>query len=407
MLALAMLCAMPGSALAQSTEASESIETGDNAADFADWLRDLRREARGRGISEGTLDVALTGVAPIARVLELDRKQPEFTRTLWDYMAAAVSDTRIAKGREMLRAHEALLAAIEREYQVQPRFLVAFWGLETNFGQYTGGFPVIDATATLAHDARRSDFFRAQLLHALGILEAGHIPPEQMQGSWAGAMGQLQFMPSTFVRHAVDRDGDGRKDIWGSLPDVFASAANYLAAIGWNGARTWGREVRLPPEFDLELTGLGTKRTLAEWQEAGVRRADGRDLPQVPGMKGSVIVPAGYAGPAFLVYENFRAIMDWNRSILYALAVGHLADRLQGGGPLKSRQPAGHEAMRRADINALQELLNRLGYDAGVPDGYVGPRTRKALKAYQKAAGLPADGYPTAGILQRLQTGTD
>jgi membrane-bound lytic murein transglycosylase B len=370
--------------------------------DFAAWLAALRAEALGQGISSATLDGALEGIEPLADVIERDRRQPEFTQTFWNYLDRGVTPTRIERGRMLLAQHGELLAEVEQRYGVQPRFLVAFWGLESNFGDYTGNFPVIGAVATLAYDERRSEFFRAQLLDALKILEEGHITPAAMTGSWAGAMGQLQFIPSTFVHYAVDEDGDGRRDIWQSLPDIFASAANYLASIGWDGSKTWGREVRLPPDFPWNLAGLDEKKSLADWQALGVRRVDGRDLPRVD-IVGSVVLPAGYRGPAFLVYRNFRAILGWNRSLLYAIAVGHLADRIAGNPAFASARPPEERALSRRDVEELQELLLSLGFDPGTPDGVAGSQTRAALRAFQRTAGLPPDGYPSYEALQLLR----
>lgn len=370
--------------------------------DFAAWLDDFKRDAAAAGISRATIEEAFAGVAPIERVLELDQKQPEFTQTFWNYLDKRVSARRMERGSALLGEHAALLEKVRRRYNVQPRFLVAFWGLESNFGEFTGGLSVIAALATLAYDERRSSFFRAQLLDALRILDQGHIDVANMQGSWAGAMGQLQFIPSTFVGYAVDFDGDGRRDIWNSLPDVFGSAANYLSGIGWRGDETWGREVRLPRNFDWELANLSIRKPIGDWQRLGVRRADGRDLPKAD-IAGSIILPAGHKGPAFLVYGNFGAILDWNRSILYALAVGHLADRLAGKGSLLSPRPAREQALSRAQVEEIQSLLTGLGYDAGTADGMVGSRTRAALREYQRQARLAADGHPTPELLESLR----
>lgn len=367
---------------------------------FEAWLSDLTDEAKTRGISEDTLNAALTGLEPVTRVIELDRQQPEFTQTFWRYLNTRVSETRITQGRELIKTHNALLREIEDKYGVQGRFLVSFWGLETNFGQYLGGFKVIDALATLAHDQRRSAFFRAQLFDALQIIEDGHIQADSMMGSWAGAMGQPQFMPSTFARHAIDENGDGRKDIWGTLPDVFGSAANYLSALGWDNEFTWGREVKLPDDFDLDLVDLRNKKSLADWQALGVRRIDGRDLPNVE-IEGAVILPTGYRGPAFMVYGNFDAIMSWNRSLLYAISVGHLADRIAGLGAFQSPRRA-EEPLSRSDVEVMQETLNTLGFDAGEPDGQAGPRTRAAIRAFQKDQDLPADGYADKRVFEAI-----
>ena len=297
---------------------------------FDEWLAALRVEARSRGISAATLDAALAGVAPIPRVVELDRRQPEFTLTFEQYMSRVVSARRVAKGRERLARHGKLLSEISAKYGVPARYLVALWGIETDFGRLRGGFSVVASLATLAYDGRRSAYFRRELFNALRILEDGHISPARMIGSWAGAMGQPQFMPSTFVGFAVDHDGDGRFDIWDSRADVFASAANYLAKSGWRSDQIWGRRVRLPPGIDPALANLAKRKKLAEWAALGLRRAGGGALPKVD-INAALVMPAGADGPAFLVYENFRVILKWNRSTLFGLAVGRLADRIGGG----------------------------------------------------------------------------
>ena len=368
---------------------------------FSNWLEDLRQEARAKGISEATLHEALDNLQPIPRVIELDRRQPEFTQTFWRYLDARVTEDRIERGRMFLEIHAELLDSIERDYGVQPRFLVAFWGLETNFGDYLGSFPVIGSLATLAHDPRRSDFFRAELLAALTIIDDGHISVNEMIGSWAGAMGQPQFMPSTFVRFAVDADGDGRRDIWHSLPDVFASAANFLSKSGWQRDTTWGREIKLPPDFPLELTGLEVEKSLAAWQVLGIRKINGDDLPRL-NIKGSIILPAGHAGPAFLVYNNYHITLQWNRSDLYAIAVGHLADRMAGKPPLATVRPASEERLSRNQVEKIQELLTAQGFDPGPIDGVIGSQTRQAIKEFQRTAKLPADGHPTPELLEML-----
>ena len=297
----------------------------DGAESFAEWREGVRNEALEIGISAAIFDAAFADVEPIPRVIELDRSQPEVTLTFDQYVERVVPESRVAKGRKLLAEHRDLLEPIGRKYGVPSRFIVALWGIETNFGQYLGGFPVIASLATLAYDGRRSAYFRQELLHALQILEDGHITPEAMMGSWAGAMGQSQFMPSSFVNYAVDHDGDGRRDIWGTQGDVFASAANYLVQAGWRAGETWGRRVTLPAGFDHSLTGLEVKKALAEWQALGLRRADGSDLPQAD-ISGSVVLPGGEGGPAYLVYNNYRTIMRWNRSFYFATSVGLLAD---------------------------------------------------------------------------------
>jgi membrane-bound lytic murein transglycosylase B len=371
-------------------------------AAFAAWKEALRQEALGLGISKETLDKALAPAAPIAKVIELDRKQPEFTQTFWRYVDLRVNEARIARGQEMLKIHAALLDRIWNKYHVPPRFLVAFWGLESNYGDHFGGYPVIDALVTLAYDPRRSRFFREQLIDALKIVDEGDISVDRMRGSWAGAMGHLQFIPSTFVRYAVDEDGDGRRDIWGSLPDTFGSAANYLSSIGWKGDETWGREVKLPPGFDYELSASTVEKPLAEWAKLGVTRPNGQALPHAD-IKASLVLPAGHQGPAFLTYANYQRILNWNRSALYAIAVGHLADRLIGKGPLQGPRPATEQPLSRAMVAEMQERLGAQGYDAGGNDGVIGPMTRTAIRAFQKARGLPPDGFPTVELLEKLR----
>ena len=381
--------------------AAPAIATGQDA-DFAAWLDAVKREAASKGISAATIKGALSGLTPIERVIELDRRQPEFTLTFWDYLDRLVSPTRITQGRRLLAEHRPLFDEVTRRYGVPGRFLVAFWGVESNFGERTGGFPVIRALATLAFDDRRAAFFRAQLFAALRIIDGGHIAPKDMMGSWAGAMGQVQFIPTTFLDHAVDFDGDRRRDIWTNRADALGSAANYLRALGWRTGETWGREVRLPDGFDWNLATGDVRKPLTEWQRLGVRRADGGDLPSVD-IAGAILVPAGHRGPAFLVYRNFSAIMDWNRSLLYAIAVGHLADRLIGKAGLVAQRPADEERLSRAQVQELQGLLVALGYNPGAPDGVVGSQTRAALRAYQRQAKLAADGYPTPQILEGLR----
>ncbi len=379
-----------------------SVSAHAQDSNFEVWMLALKIEARSAGISQATIDTALSGVTPIQRVTELDRKQPEFTQTFWDYLDKRVTPQRVERARRLMSTHRVLLNQVQARYGVQPRFLVSFWGLESNFGSHTGGFSVIRALVTLAYDERRADFFRAQLLDALRILDKGHIAAEAMQGSWAGAMGQVQFIPSTFMRHAVDFDGDLRKDLWGSLPDVFASAANYLGAIGWRGDETWGREVRLPEGFDYGLADLKTRKPIGDWQALGVRRPDGSDLPRAD-LEAAIVLPAGHKGPIFMVYNNYHSILRWNRSILYAIAVGHLADRIAGLPALAAKRSDGEKPLRRADVKAMQGLLASLGFDAGVPDGVVGAKTRAALKGFQSKAGLAADGYPTYEVLEALR----
>lgn len=291
-------------------------------------MREFRTDASAAGISEQTLDRALTTIKdPLAEVVVLDRRQPEFTQTVEEYVSTRVSDHRITEGRRMLRRYPTWLGRVEDRHGVQRRFIVALWGIETNYGKHTGNFSVIEALVSLAYDGRRSDYFRRELLEALRIVDAGHIPLKRMKGSWAGAMGQCQFMPSVFSRYAIDADSDHRCDIWTSEPDVLASAANYLSGAGWKNDQTWGRPVRLPKGFNCSLAGLDKRLPLSRWQALGVRRIDGHALPRRK-LNASLILPDGPGNQAYLVYDNFRVLRIWNKSNAFALAVGLLSDRV-------------------------------------------------------------------------------
>jgi len=333
-----LLCLVISSAVA-------GAETPPPSGTFATWLKAFRSEALATGIGAETLDLALDGLAPIPRVVALDRRQPEFTQTFAQYIDARLSQSRIAAGQKALADNRAALDAVAAAYHVQPRFIVAIWGMETNYGAFTGSFPVIAALATLAFDGRRSAYFRRELINALKIVDAGHITPAAMKGSWAGAMGQAQFMPSSFLTFARDFDGDGRDDIWGSKADVFASIANYLAKNGWRDDQTWGRRVMLPSGFEEKLPGLAPAKpprscrralkdhsrrlVLDEWQALGLRRLDGRDLPG-RALAASFVQPDGPGGMGFLTYGNYRSLLRYNCSNFYAAAVGLLADRIAG-----------------------------------------------------------------------------
>lgn len=300
---------------------------------FEDWLTDLRAEAKATGISPTIIAAALGQLKPLPEVVELDRRQPEGRLTFQEYNRNILAKSRIERGQALFKKHQALLQRVAKRYKVQPRFIVALWGIETNYGGFQGGHNVVPALATLAYDGRRADFFRSELIAALRILDEGHISPDDMRGSWAGAMGQSQFMPSSFLRFAVDFDGDGRRDIWNSLPDIFASIANYLAGSGWDDRYTWGRQVmpaaavKAPP---TSKAALKIVKSLPEWQSLGVRRTNGRNLPRAD-LKASLLHTDDGEGPAYLVYDNFRVLMDWNRSTYFAITVGELADLIQKG----------------------------------------------------------------------------
>ena len=371
------------------------------AGSFSACLVDLGRTAEAEGVAPAVVGESLAQVRFRPRIIELDRSQPEFTTPFADYLGRRVTDARVEQGRQLLARHRDLLERIYRDYGVPPRYLVAFWGMETNYGGYFGETPVLDALATLACDGRRGEYFTRQLVAALRIIEEGSAEPDRMTGSWAGAMGHVQFMPTAFLDHAVDYDGDGRRDLWGSVPDAMASAANFLSALGWQGGWRWGREVLLPPEFDFARAGVDQPRSQAQWRGLGLRTAYGRPLPDAD-VEATLRLPAGHRGPAFLVYDNFDVIMGWNRSEFYALAVGHLADRLAGAGPLVRPPPADAPRLSRDQVIRLQQRLQAYGFDSGPADGIPGPRTRAALRRFQEARGLVADGFASREVLSAL-----
>lgn len=368
---------------------------------FAQWVAALRDAARTAGIGEATLRDALDNVRYLPRVVELDRAQPEFTRTVWEYIDTIVSPQRVALGQERLQQVRSEADAAAARYGVPPSILLAVWGIESNFGSNYGSTPTIDALATLGFDGRREKWAQSELIAALKILQNGDIARAQMIGSWAGAMGQTQFLPSNFLAYAVDADGDGRRDIWGSMADVLASTAHFLARSGWQAGVPWGTEVRLPDGFDVARADVSVKQPTAQWAAEGVQTMDGSPLPVFN--DGMVLLPAGARGPAFLVGPNFRTILRYNNSTNYALAVGLLAQRLDGGAGVQAPWPRDLQALSRSQMQALQTALSERGFDSGTADGMMGPATRSALRRYQRSVGLPADGYPTLELLQRLQ----
>ncbi|PMR78622.1 lytic murein transglycosylase [Halomonas urumqiensis] len=369
--------------------------------DFASWLADFRREARAEGISEATLSSALDGLRYRERVIELDRSQPEFVRPIWQYLDSAVSAQRVSQGRDRLAEHRDTARRMEQRYGVPAEVVVAIWGIESNYGGNFGDFSTLEALATLAFEGRRSDFARGELLAALRIIEAGDIAADSMIGSWAGAMGHTQFIPSSFEAYAEDGDGDGRRDIWGSIPDVMASTANYLARAGWRAGQPWGMEVQLPEGFDYAQTELSTRRTAAEWADQGVRGVAGGALPAFE--QSSVIAPAGARGPAFLVGPNYRAILRYNNATSYALAVGNLANQIAGRDGIQQGWPRDEQPLSRSQMRDMQRALNARGFDVGTPDGIMGPNTRSGLRDYQRDIGVIPDGFATVSLLERLQ----
>lgn len=369
--------------------------------EFSACLVTFSAKAKAAGISQNTINNSLAKAELNTQVLELDRKQPEFTTSFADYFNRRVTEQRVAQGRALLVKHKDLLARVEQEYGVPAAYLVSFWGLETNFGSYFGNIPVVDSLATLACDARRSTFFTIELINALRILDEGAIAPGKMKGSWAGAMGHVQFMPSSFLKNAVDFDGDHKRDLWNSTADAMGSAANFLKNLGWQTEGRWGREVKLPKDFPFLEAGLKNNKPIAEWTKLGVTRADSTPLPQAD-MNASLLVPSGHEGPAFLVYDNFNVIMRWNRSEFYAIAVGQLADQIAGGGKLLQPPPVDAPRLHRDQVIALQQQLNNKGFNLGTPDGILGPATRRAIGEFQHQKGMIADGFPGTQVLGLL-----
>lgn len=371
------------------------------AAGFQAWLGGFATEARAAGIDVQTINSTLARAQWQPRVLELDRAQPEFTRTPWAYLDSAVSPKRVAQGQSQRHLHAEALEAAERRYGVPASIITAIWGMESNYGSNFGSFSTVDALATLAYDGRRRAWARGELLAALRIVQRGDIAADTLIGSWAGAMGHTQFLPSVYLAYAVDGDGDGRRDIWGSVSDVVASTANFLAQSGWRPDQPWGVEVQLPPGFDYARAELSVRQASGAWALEGVRGVANQALPQLP--DASILTPAGVRGPAILVGPNYRALLRYNNSTNYALGVGLLARQIDGGAGLTTPWPRELPAMSRSEIQTLQQLLNARRLNAGAPDGVAGPATRAAVRRLQHSLGLPADGYATHELLQRLQ----
>ena len=370
--------------------------------EFSQCIAGLQDRARAQHLPAWVVDDVMVKLKPQPRVLELDRAQPEFTQTFADYLNRRVTPERVVHGRQLLDEYQRFLADLTVKYGVPGRYLIAFWGLETNFGANLGTMPTLDSLATLACDQRRSVYFSDELLTALTLLNRESLSPGEMQGSWAGAVGHTQFMPSAYLKYAVDGDHDGHINLWKSKRDALASAANFLANLGWQNGIRWGREVLVPGDFPYTQTGLANRRPLSYWAGLGVTLIDKRPLPEAD-LQASLLLPAGHTGPAFLVYDNFDVIMKWNRSEFYALSVGLLADRFAGGGALARPPSTTEQALSRDIIERMQGRLNHLGFAAGDADGVLGPATRSALRAFQKSAGIIPDGYPDSATLSALE----
>lgn len=371
-------------------------------AGFDAWVNGFRTRATARGIPSTTVDMAFRGAGYLPGVIDRDRNQTEFKRSLEDYLAIAASPERVAKGRAALARHRGSLSAIESRYGVEAEVVTAVWGLESQYGERRGSVPVISALATLAYDGRRGAFFEQQLLAALRILQNGDTTPANMTGSWAGAMGHTQFIPTSYLEFAVDFTGDGRRDIWSEDPtDSLASTAAYLSRSGWRKGQPWGIEVRLPASFNTGVTGRGKGRTSDAWSGLGVTTVNGGRLPNHGA--GSIILPQGTNGPAFLIFNNFNAIARYNNAVNYVIGVGHLSDRLRGGGPIQGNFPPDVTGMTIADRQELQRRLTAAGFDTEGSDGVIGAKTRAAIESFQRARGLPVTGEPSLDLLRRLR----
>lgn len=384
--------------IAVATLTSAQAQSGD----FRDCLQGIKTSAQGQGVPAAIADRAFQNLTPDQKVIDLDSKQPEFTLTYGKYVGQSVTPDRVSKGQQKSAQWRGLLDSLQQEYGVPGQYLVAFWGMETNYGTFMGDFTVVRSVATLACATKRHDFFANETVQALRILASNGMTSQQMKGSWAGAMGNMQFMPSTFTKYAVDRDGNGKIDIWNSMPDAFASAANFLRGIGWKPGLPAAEEVILPKGFALEQADTTIEKPVRAWASMGVKRAGNAPLA-VSDEPAAIILPAGWRGPAFILYPNFKAVMNWNRSTLYALAVSLLAQQISGGPQVMQSAPEDDQPLSHDTVVDLQMRLARLGFYADETDGLLGPKTRSAVRLFQKQAGMPADGHPTPEVVARLQ----
>ena len=371
-----------------------------NPQSFEDFLNQVRKTATEQGVSKATIDKAFFGLTPNLDILKSDSAQAEFNQNFWHYVNKRVSQVRLNNGNDTLKQNASLLNKTSQKYGVPAYVLVAFLGLESNYGNYLGNKNLVQSLATLAYDPRRSSFFTKELIALLKLIDKNTIPLDA-KGSWAGAMGAVQFMPTNVIAYGVDANNDGKVNLWNDKEDIYASAANFLKKLGWEKGEKWGREAIIPKNFDYRLTGLEIKKTVNEWAALGVLRGNGSRLPK-SNFKSSLIVPMGHRGPAFLVYRNFDTILGWNRSILYALSVAYLSDRLNGNGKLTAKS-IDEPLLSKEDILQIQNTLNLLGYDTGTPDGMAGPKTRRATRMFQSDIGLIADGYVGYELFQQLQ----
>jgi len=384
------------------TAAVVVVRVASTNARFGLWIRAFRKRALADGISGAVYDRAFKGVKYNIKVIEKDRNQSEFTKQIWEYLDTATSDARVSNGKAAYRQYRNLFKRIEKKYKVDAKVVLAIWGLESAYGTHMGDINIIESLATLAYDGRRRRFFEAQLLDALRILQSGDVRASNMTGSWAGAMGHTQFIPSSYLEYAQDFRGDGRRDIWQNDPaDALASTANYLARHGWTKGQPWGLEVALPAGFDYGLTSARTKKKVSFWRSLGVRTVAGKRLPDY-GLS-SILLPAGAKGAAFIIFENFHVLETYNTADAYVIAVGHLGDLIMGGPPIKASWPRGEKALSFKQKKQMQRLLGRRGFKTDKIDGIVGPNTIAAIRAYQASIGVTPDGYATTDLLNRLR----
>ncbi len=410
---MALAAALVAAAACATTAPSEARHVQDEApaakpvsvdpADvkFAAFVRDFRQTAINAGIRPAIYDASMNGISRNARVEQLNLQQPEFVKPIWSYLDSAVSDDRVSKGQQMLATYPTMLANLESRTGVQKEILVAVWGMESNYGEAMGSFNMFEALATLAYDGPRQEFARRELLAALKMEQQEGLLPSQMTSSWAGAFGHTQFVPSSFLDHAVDGDGDGKRDLWHSPADALASTAALLANAGWTRRASWGYEVTLPKDFPYEVADPDSTKPVAEWKKLGVKTAMGNELPAASS-DGAIYLPAGAHGPAFIVFDNFRTVLKYNNAASYALAVCYLSNRLRGAQPIQALWPRDEQPLTADQRTQFQTDLKKLGYDPGAIDGVLGRKVRGALRAFQKDHALAADGFPTVEMLGQM-----
>ncbi|WP_339691938.1 lytic murein transglycosylase [Celeribacter baekdonensis] len=406
-LSLTSAAAQPAGQIAEfphhfNRESAVTLVSSTSQAGLDAWIAGFKTRAMREGISQTTFDRAFRGVRYNEGVIAKDRKQSEFTKQIWDYLDSAASPTRVSNGQAAMRKHAAVLDGVERVYGVDKHVVAAIWGVESAYGATRGDINVIEAMATLAYDGRRGRFFESQLMAALKILQSGDTSPHNMKGSWAGAMGHTQFIPTSFLAFAVDGNGDGKRDIWSNDPtDALASTAAYLAKHGWKKGQPWGVEVRLPAGFDYSSARRDTMRAPSEWASLGVMGIDGRPVPNYG--KGSILLPAGASGAAFMIFDNFAVIERYNKADAYVIGVGHLSDRLRGGPAIQASWPRGYAPLSFKEKMQMQRILKRKGFLDDKVDGIIGPNTINAIRAFQNSVGVTPDGYPSQTLLKLLK----